>query len=131
MIDNVHERFLPCTLDQAWESLTDIEAHYPGGGFQLPEGLSVGAPVKHMGQTYRVGTLEPGRKLWFAVSPKFSHGFTLHQAEGGVLIRHEMRGTLPGVMRLLWPIVIRRAHDRTLEQLLDSMERRARDVHAG
>jgi hypothetical protein len=80
---------------------------------------------------YTVGAVEPGRRVWFD-APGFSggHGFTLTQAPGGTLVRHEIKGRTRGLLILLWPLFVRRAHDRVLEALLDNLEREVRHADA-
>ncbi|MFI6505732.1 SRPBCC family protein [Nonomuraea typhae] len=136
MVHNVHERVVPGTREQVWAVLTDVSRLYPesSGTFVLPDGLYVGAPVRHDGMKYRVAVVEPGRKLWFDVGRAISggHGFELFPAEGGrTLVRHQLKGRLGGLFALLWPLVIRRAHDKALEGFLDNLEREVTRAHAG
>ncbi|MFI6294022.1 SRPBCC family protein [Nonomuraea sp. NPDC050790] len=135
MVYNVHERVVDGSPEEVWAQLTDVGRIYPetSGTFELPEGLFEGAPVRHDGQRYRVAVVEPGRRLWFDVGRTIGggHGFELFPVAGGTLVRHTINGRLSGLFALLWPLVIRRAHDRALEGLLDNLEREVARAHAG
>jgi carbon monoxide dehydrogenase subunit G len=74
---------------------------------------------------YRVGAVEPGRRIWFDVGRAMpnGHGVELFPVENGTRVRHTLDSPLRGVFALLWPIMIRRAHDRAIEGLLDNLER--------
>lgn len=130
MVRNVHERVVSAAPDRVWDVLGTLGSEHDRlwplpGSLTLPEGLAVGAPVRHGPMRYRVGVVEPGSRLWFDTPRGFSegHGFTLTPAEGGTLVRHEVRGRTRGAMRLLWPLVIRRKHNVVVEALLDNLER--------
>ncbi|WP_433167146.1 SRPBCC family protein [Kribbella sp. CA-247076] len=131
MVYNLHERFVAAAPDRVWELLTglggDDDRLWPpeAGTFRLPQGLKPGAPVEHASLRYHVGAVEQGRRLWFDTGRQLSggHGFSLHPRGGGTLIRHELTGRTGGMFRLLWPLVVRRQHNRIIEQLLDNLER--------
>ncbi|MFI6522781.1 SRPBCC family protein [Spirillospora sp. NPDC050679] len=133
MVYNMHERFVAADPGRIWELLAaiggDRDRLWPEGAgrFRLPEGLAPGAPVEHSQLRYRVGAVEPGRRLWFDTGKQLSggHGFTLHPRDGGTLVRHELTGRTGGMFRLMWPLVIRRQHDVVIEQVLDNIEREA------
>ncbi|GAA3444967.1 SRPBCC family protein [Planomonospora venezuelensis] len=138
MVYNVHERVVPASPERVWELLMNIGG--PGdplwpqekGRFRLPEGVRPGAPVEHDPMRYRVGAVEPCRRLWFDTREMTGgHGFTLHPAEGGTLVRHEIKGRTTGLFRLLWPVLIRWQHDAVLERLLDNLEREAGRIGTG
>ncbi|WP_433253685.1 SRPBCC family protein [Streptosporangium sp. CA-135522] len=138
MVYNMHERVIPASPERIWELLATIGGEqdrlWPGdkSSFRLPEGLIPGAPVEHGPMRYRVGAIEPGRRLWFDTGTQLSggHGFTLHPVEGGTLVRHELKGRTGGVFRLMWPLVIRRKHDVVIEKILDNLEREISRAHA-
>lgn len=128
MVYNVHERIVPATPEQVWTLLSRIGSDQDRIGllpswFSLPEGLVPGAPVLHGPMKYRVGAVEPNRRLWFDTPDAFTggHGFTLTPSGDGTLVRHEVKGRTVGVVRWIWPLVIRRGHDAALEALLDNL----------
>jgi uncharacterized protein YndB with AHSA1/START domain len=130
MVYNVHERVVPATSEQVWALLSKIGTDQDRLGlmpkwFALPEGLAPGAPVRHGPMRYRVGAVEPNRRLWFDTPDDFTggHGFTITPTDGGALVRHEIKGRTRGLVRWLWPIWIRHAHDAVLEDLLDKLSR--------
>lgn len=133
MVYNMHERFVRADPERVWEVLASIGSEgdrlWPEGksGFRLPGGLVPGAPVEHSAMRYRVGAVEPPRRLWFDTGTQLSggHGFTLLEREGGTLVRHELKGRTGGMFRLMWPLVIRRKHDVVIELVLDNLEREA------
>ncbi|MEV4899452.1 hypothetical protein AB0K48_60065 [Nonomuraea sp. NPDC055795] len=135
MVYNVHERVIAGSVEEVWAKLADVGRIYPAssGTFELPEGLFEGAPVLHDRARYRVAVVEPGRKLWFDLGKTISggHGFELFPVEGGTLVRHHLKGRLSGVFALMWPLIIRRHHDKALEGLLDNLEREVAHADAG
>jgi uncharacterized protein YndB with AHSA1/START domain len=132
MVYNMHERLIPASPERAWDLLMGLGGEgdrlWPQekGRFHLPEGVRPGAPVEHGPMRYRVGAVEPCRRLWFETREMTGgHGFTLRPAAGGTLVRHEIKGRTTGLFRLLWPVLIRWQHDAVLERLLDNLEREA------
>ncbi|UWF77290.1 MULTISPECIES: SRPBCC family protein [Microbacterium] len=127
MVRNIHERVVAGTPDEVWDVLIDFGALYPAssGTFALPDGVFPGAPVRHDRVAYRVGEVEPGRRLWFDVGRAMprGHGVELFAVERGTLVRHSIDSPLRGLFALLWPITLRRQHDRAIEGLLDNLER--------
>jgi hypothetical protein len=139
MVYNRHERVIPATPEQVWALLAEIgsdrDVLWPKqyGLFRFPEGLHPGAPVHHGLMRYRVGAVEPGRRLWFDTHRAISggHGFELVPVQGGTLVSHELKGRTAGTFRFLWPLVIRRKHNAVLELILDALEREAAHADAG
>lgn len=134
-IDNVHERDLPVPADEVgrlldrlgsvgdplWPSPTWIPMR-----FDRP--LGVGADGGHGPIRYRVTGYEPGRRVEFTFDPAIGLTGT-HVAEvrpagaGHCVLRHRLQARATGGMRLLWPLVVRTAHDTVVEHLLDNAER--------
>jgi hypothetical protein len=139
MVYNHHERVIPATPEQVWALLaqfgSDHDPLWPRqyGSFRVPEGLHPGAPVRHGPMRYRVGVVEPGRRLWFDTGRQLSggHGFDLVPVHGGTLVSHELKGRTAGKFRFLWPLVIRRKHNVVIELILDALERKAARANAG
>lgn len=139
MVYNAHERLIRGTPDEVWAQLIEIgsaqDVLWPQryGPFRLPEGVRVGAPVQHGSLTYRVGTVEPGRKLWFDTGKAISggHGFTLTTVAGGTLVSHELKGRLGGMLKFLWPVLVRRQHNAVIELILAGLEREVARARAG
>lgn len=137
MVYNRHERFIAAEPERIWEFLAaiggDDDRLWPrdAGHFRLPDGLAPGAPVEHSSLRYQVGTVEPGRRLWFDTGRQLSggHGFTLHPGNSGTLVRHELTGRTGGLFRLIWPLVVRRQHNIVIEKVLDNLEREATRSH--
>jgi uncharacterized protein YndB with AHSA1/START domain len=139
MISDVHERTVPGSPDQVWALLerlgSDDDPLWPreSGTFRILGDLRPGARVVHGRMRYFVGEVEPGHRLAFDAprggQPGFHgrHGFTLTPAEGGTLVRHELRAG--GALFLLaWALIVRRDHDRAVETILDSIERGVAEV---
>jgi hypothetical protein len=128
MVYNVHERLVTATPEQVWALLSAAGTDQDRLGlmpdwFALPEGLAPGAPVRHGPMRYRVGTVEPNHMIWFHTPDGFTggHGFTITPTADGTLVRHEIKGRTRGMVRWLWPVWIRWAHDAVLEDLLDKL----------
>lgn len=127
VVENVHERHIAATPDEVWAVLHDLDLLYPpsSGSFRLPEGLHPGAPVIHDGTRYRIAEVVAGRRLWFDVGRSMSdgHGFELIPHDGGTLVRHSITGHLSGWFAVLWPVMIRRQHNRAMSGTLDNLKR--------
>lgn len=126
VVRNVHERIVEGTPAEVWPILADLGTLYPksSGSIAFPEGLYPGAPVRHDGTKYSVAIVEPGERLWFDVAWAMTggHGFELFPVcESHTLVRHSVGGRLKGAFALLWPVVIRRQHDRAVEGILDNL----------
>ncbi|SDM90510.1 hypothetical protein [Allokutzneria albata] len=132
MIHNVHERELPVGTGQAGPLLDGIldpdrtiwpvERWLP---MTMDRPLGVGARGGHGPIPYDCTAYEPGRLVEFTFAPSLGLKGT-HSLEvlpgprhGTSLLRHTIAGRPEGVMRLLWPLVIRWLHDALLEDLLD------------
>lgn len=136
MVHNVHERIVDGTPAQVWPVLADLGSLYPAssGSLAFPDGLYEGAPVAHDGVTYRVAVVDPGRRLWFDVDWALSdgHGFELFPVgDAHTHVRHSVNGHLRGTFALLWPVFIRRQHDRALEGILDNLSAAMSRVRGG
>lgn len=134
MVYNVHERVISATPDQVWSVLVRLPDLWPAGhgSFVLPEGLHEGAPVDLAGTRCRIGTLEPCRRIWFDMGRAMpdGHGFIVNPVKGGTHVRHEVNGRLGPVLKVLWPLFIRRKHNLVLELLLDNLVREVTHAHA-
>lgn len=69
---------------------------------------------------YRVIAYKPGERVEF----RFADGLGIdgtHRLEviDGPGLRHTIEADMSGSMRMLWPVVVRWAHDQCLEDLLD------------
>ncbi|MFI6601351.1 SRPBCC family protein [Nonomuraea sp. NPDC050536] len=126
MLYNMHERVIPATPDEIWPVLCDIENLWPEdiGSFRLPEGLHPGAPVEHSSKRYQVGAVEPSHRLWFTITPALTHGFTLTPQGSATLVRHEITGRPPFALKIAWPLMIRRNHNRVIEHILTTLTTR-------
>lgn len=138
MVRNVHERLIAAppeavgalldTLGSAHDRMWPEAPHepmvlrHPGGA-----GLAVGAHGGHGAIRYTVESYEPGRRVTFRFSPRLplvgTHEFFVDPAAGGTLLRHELVARPSGVMRVLWPLVVRSMHDCYAEDALDRTER--------
>lgn len=134
MIRNVHERLVDGTPDEVWPILADLGSLYPAtsGSFELPDGLHVDAPVIHDGNRYRVAVVDPGRMLWFDLGRALSggHGFELFPVGERTLVRHTIEGRPGRLFALMWPLMIRRQHDRAMAGTLDNLDRAVVRAHA-
>lgn len=135
-VHNVHERRIDAAPDRVGALLDTLAGpddavwpgeHWPPMLFDRP--LAVGAVGGHGDVGYTVEEYEPGRRVIF----RFADGIGIDGAHtlevvphGRVsVVRHVLEGQLTGSMRLVWPLVVRWAHDAVLEDLLDKVERNA------
>jgi hypothetical protein len=132
MIVNVHERHLPAPPEEVGVLLDRLFAEddplWPSRLWPMKRSgeLRVGAACRHDDVHYSVSEYEPGRRVWFRFTDDDlpgGHGFDVLEAHGGTLLRHTLRARPRGKMRILWPAMVRDAHDALLEDLLDNAER--------
>jgi hypothetical protein len=93
----------------------------------LDRGLQPGSRGGHDGIRYTVTAHDPGRHVEFAFDPSTGlHGrHALHVVDlgdGTAVLRHVLEGRAHGAMVLLWPLVVRWAHDALVEDALDLAE---------
>lgn len=134
MVHNVHERELPVPAhevaalldrvggpdDPLWPSPAWAPMVMDGPLADLPAGGH--GPVR-----YRVTAYDPGRKVEFTFGPELgidgTHVLSVEPAGSDrSILRHVMDARTRGWMRLVWPLVVRPAHDAVLEDLLDRAE---------
>lgn len=134
MVHNVHERTLPVPAaevgalldriggpdDPLWPSPAWAPMRFDGPLADLPKGGH--GPIR-----YRVTAYEPGRRVECTFQPGrgMDGTHTLSVEPAGPqrsVLRHVLDVRPRGRMRVLWPLVIRFAHDAVLEDLLDNAE---------
>ncbi len=133
---NVHERHIEAPVETVGAMLDTLsspdDAVWPGElwpKMAFDRSLQVGAVGGHGDVEYTVDAYDPGRRVVF----RFADGLGLvgtHKLEvepqgTATLVRHVLEGHTTGWMRLMWPAVVRWAHDAVLEDLLDKVERGA------
>jgi hypothetical protein len=134
MVHNVHERTLPVPAkalgglldriggpdDPLWPTPAWVPMVLDGPLADLPKG-------GHGAIRYRVTAYDPGRLVEFTF-PSTSgvagtHTFSVEAlGPDRSVLRHVLDARPRGSMRLLWPLVVRFAHDAVLEDLLDRAE---------
>lgn len=134
MIRNVHEREFPVSAEVAGALLDTAggprDALWPAPAWVpmvLDTPLRVGSAGGHGPIRYRVTGYRPGRMLESTLEPGMGlngrHTFTVEPlGPAACRIRHEIRGSVSGTGRVLWPLVVRPVHDAVLEDLLDRAE---------
>jgi hypothetical protein len=135
VVRNVHERVLSAPVDRVGPLLdrlggpTDVLWPSPAWEpMELDGPVAVGAAGGHGSIRYRVTGHEPGRRVEFAFAPgqgfDGTHTFSAEPVgPDRTLLRHEAEAHPTGVMRLLWPLAVRWAHDCVIEELFDNAER--------
>jgi hypothetical protein len=129
-IRSVHQRHLAVPPDRIGALLDTLgsadDALWPvrdWGPMELDGPLAVGARGGHHGVRYHVEEHAPGRRVVFRFEPPTgitgTHTFEVTEEERGCRLRHEIEGSVGGVMRLLWPLVVEPLHDDLLTDLLD------------
>lgn len=93
----------------------------------LDRPLGVGADGGHGSIRYRVSAYAPGRRAEFTFTGRLgmvgTHTFEVVPLDPGrTLLRHVVDGEAHGALIVLWPALIRFAHDAVVEQLLDRAE---------
>lgn len=130
---NVHERHIkasPQRVGAVLETLaTDHDQLWPGTAWTpmvLQRGLEPGSRGGHDGIRYTVTAHEPGRHVEFSFDESSgidgTHALTVIDQGDGTLLRHVLKGRPHGSMILLWPLVVRWAHDALVEDAFDLAE---------
>ena len=132
---NVHERRISASADQVGAVLetlsSDDDQIWPGALWApmvLDRGLEPGSKGGHDEVYYTVTAHEPGRLVEFTFDRPTgiagTHALTVTDAgDGTTTVRHELVGRAYGPMVVLWPLVVRWAHDAVLEDAFDRAER--------
>ena len=131
---NVHERHIAASaqrLGAVLETLaTDHDQLWPGAAWApmvLDRGLQPGSCGGHDGIRYTVTAHERGRRVEFAFDRRTgldgTHALVVvDPGDGTALLRHVLEGRTHGAMVLLWPLVVRWAHDALVEDAFDRAE---------
>ncbi len=134
MVHNVHERRLPVPAERVGPLLDRLggpdDELWPAPAWSpmvLDGPVAPGASGGHGGIRYRVTEHQPGRSVTFTFEPgqglHGTHTVSVRPAgPSATVLRHESVGRMTGVMRLLWPLAVRWAHDALLEDSLDRAE---------
>ena len=109
---------------------TDDDQLWPGAAWApmvLDHGLDAGSRGGHDDIRYTVTAHRPGRHVEFAFDRSIgidgTHAFTVVDLnDGTALLRHVLEGRAHGPMVLLWPLVVRWAHDALIEDAFDLAE---------
>jgi hypothetical protein len=133
MIVNVHQRDLAAPIERLGPLLDLLgspgDAVWPAPAWppmELDRPVVVGAAGGHDDIRYRVTEYEPGRRVRFEFDPECGfrgfHEFSLEALGASrTRLRHELRATAHGRMRVILPAV-RVLHDVILEDLLDNAQ---------
>ena len=131
---NVHERHVTVPAEQVGAVLetlaTDHDQLWPGATWApmvLDRGLEPGSRGGHDGIRYTVTAHEPGRRVEFTFDRSTgisgTHAMSVVDVgDGTSLLRHVLEGRAHGPMVLLWPLVVRWAHDALVEDAFDRAE---------
>ncbi len=91
---------------------------------KLSNGLVEGSSGGHGFVRYCVTNVDRHRVVFSfdeTIGIRGTHGFELEQTpEGGCNLRHVLEGTSLGLMRIVWPVVIKPLHDALVEDALDN-----------
>lgn len=131
---NVHERHVGASAERVGAVLETLASNddrlWPGAAWApmvLDRGLEPGSRGGHDRIRYTVTAHEPGRHVEFAFDPSIgihgTHALTvLDLGDGTALLRHVLQGRAHGPMLLLWPLLVRWAHDALVEDAFDLAE---------
>ncbi len=131
---NVHERHISASAERVGAVLetlaTDHDQLWPVATWApmvLDRGLEPGSHGGHDGVGYTVTTHEPGRLIEFAFDRSTgidgTHALSVSDlGDGTALMRHVLEGRAHGAMVLLWPLLVRWAHDALVEDAFDLAE---------
>lgn len=132
---NVHERHVAVPAEQVGRVLetlaTDDDQLWPRATWPpmvLDRGLEPGSRGGHDDIRYTVTSHQVGRHVGFAFDRRSgidgTHAFSVVDlGDGTSLLRHVIDGRFHGAMVVLWPLVVRWAHDALLEDAFDCAER--------
>ncbi len=131
---NVHERHVRAPAQRVGALLetlaTSDDQLWPGAAWapmELDHGLEPGSRGGHDDIRYTVTAHRPGRHVEFTFDRSIGidgrHVFTVVDMDDGTtLLRHVLEGRAHGPMILLWPLVVRWAHDALIEDAFDLAE---------
>jgi hypothetical protein len=131
---NIHERHITASAQHVGAVLetlaTDHDQLWPGvtwAPMVLDLGLEPGSTGGHDDIRYTVTAHEPGHLVEFAFDPSTgidgTHALTVVDlGDGTCLIRHTLAGRTHGAMVLLWPLVVRWAHEAVVQDAFDLAE---------
>jgi hypothetical protein len=131
---NVHERHVQASPDEAGallESLGSAEDRlWPARSWApmvLDRGLEIGSRGGHDRIRYAVTAHDAGRRVEFTFAPSSgiegTHAFSVEPLEDGTaVLRHVLEGRARGATLLIWPLVVRWAHDAVVEDAFDQAE---------
>jgi len=133
-LHNVHERHIAAPAERVGAVLetlaTDHDQLWPAQTWApmvLESGLEPGSLGGHAGIRYTVTAHDVGRQVTFAFDRRIgidgAHALTVVDlGDGTAFLRHVLEGRSHGAMVLLWPLVVRWAHDALVEDAFDLAE---------
>jgi hypothetical protein len=141
-VRNVHERRIPAPLPRVGALLDGLggpsDRLWPGDRWppMRREGSwETGTRARHGPVRYIVEAWEPGRLIRFRFTRPRGfdgiHQFSVEEAEGGTLLRHELVMRARGWALLSWPLVFRPLHDAVIEDGLDRAAATLGDAPSG
>ena len=131
---NVHVRHIAASAERLGQVLETLAAPgdqlWPGATWApmvLDRGLEPGSRGGHYDIRYTVTAHDPGRLVEFTFDREIGLDGThtlsvVDLGDGTCLLRHELEGRVHGSMILLWPLVVRWAHDALVEDAFDLAE---------
>ena len=131
---NVHVRHIAASAERLGQVLETLAAPgdqlWPGATWApmvLDRGLEPGSSGGHYDIRYTVTAHDPGRLVEFTFDREIGLDGThtlsvVDLVDGTCLLRHELEGRVHGSMTLLWPLVVRWAHDALVEDAFDLAE---------
>jgi hypothetical protein len=131
---NVHERHIAASAKRVGEVLETLagpdDQLWPGATWAplvLDRGLQPGSRGGHYDIRYTVTAHDPGCSVEFTFDREIgldgTHTLRVVDLDDGTsLLRHELEGRVHGSMTLLWPLVVRWAHDALVEDAFDLVE---------
>jgi Protein of unknown function (DUF3995) len=135
MIRNVHSRRFMVTAEQlgrVFDTLAgDNDLVWPAWRWEplrMDNGLQVGSAGGHGSIRYRVESYVPGRSVVFRFDDNVgivgTHSFRVEPAvddPNAATITHELLGEATGQMKTLWPLLVEKLHDATIEDSFDTV----------
>jgi hypothetical protein len=131
---NVHQRVITAPADVVGALLDRLAGENdplwptpPWPPIRFEGGLAVGNHGGHGRIRYFVAEYEPGRRLRFQFEPSSGldgyHQLVVEsRPDGSSRLTHVLEGRLRGTTRIVWPLLIRRLHNRCIEDLFDRAE---------